>query len=68
MSDVRIEGERVALRPLAEEDLAAVEPWYAEAVAAVEGIAQLLSIQVLPGCATVGRCPSAGMRPVARNC
>lgn len=39
MSDVRIEGERVALRPLVEEDLVAVEPWYAEAAAAVEGMA-----------------------------
>ena len=39
MSGLRIEGERVALRPLAAEDFAAVEPWYSEAVAAVEGIA-----------------------------
>ena len=31
-------GERIALRPLTEDDLAAVKPWYQEAVAASRGL------------------------------
>ena len=62
-------GARVALRPLTEDDIAAVEPWYQEAVAASRGLpaADAPGIQHLNFEMEAAQAdPDAGLRAIVR--